>query len=141
MTIVSSAGKAQVPAQGGTRARSPAELRRKALYLLLLVIASGVILNGLANQIWFRYLRPPLAADLQTGVLDQEASLRSIRIFITARQGEDSLRTMYPAIQLLAVGSAGAHLPHNLFHKSHQVSILARFPAALLCADAVGSFV
>ncbi|MGB6191712.1 MAG: glycosyltransferase family 87 protein [Terracidiphilus sp.] len=118
MTIVSSAGKAQVPAQGCTRARSPAELRRKALYLLLLVIASGVILNGLANQIWFRYLRPPLAADLQTGVLDQEASLRSIRIFITARQGEDSLRTMYPAIQLLTVDRR-APIYRTIFFTNH----------------------
>lgn len=117
MTIVSAAGKVQSPVQKGAPAHSPTQLRRNALFLLLLVIAS-VILNGLANEVWFRSLRPPLAADLQGGQLDHEPSLRSIRLFLTAKQAEDSLQTMYPAIQLLAADRR-APIYRTIFFTDH----------------------
>ncbi len=93
-------------------------VRQKALQLLLFVAVSGVVLNGLANLVLFPHLRQRLAANLETSDLEDSPSFQVLKVFAHVDPKEDSLNTMYPAIQLL-VADRRAPVYRTIFFQGH----------------------
>ncbi len=121
--------------------RPETELKQRSLQLLFFVIASGLVLNSLANLVLFPHLRPHLSADLKTSAIEDSTSYAILKEFARAAPADDSMRTMYPAIRFL-VADRRAQVYRRIFFQDHikfQYSAASLLPYYALARSGVSS--